>query len=170
MWPWPTIKFSKCPKMTKKAVLGVSSDLNDEPFSKFFINFWLETIFRLLEIAFFSKGYERMQKNLQKTVNIWFLPIFPILRTPKCIGTRGCLEDQVNHLQTSWNFFSRFDSWIDTVKKWFSQFWEIWGKRNTLPAIWIFDQRDPCHLKIVVVVWIWHDGYPLRDCPGTRVI
>ena len=56
--------------MTKKAVLGVSSDLNDDPFSKFFINFWLETIFRLVEIAFFSKGYERAQKNLQKTVDI----------------------------------------------------------------------------------------------------
>ena len=69
MWPWPTIKFQICSKMTKKAVLGVSLDLNSEPFSKCLINFRLEIILRLLENMFFCQGYEHIQKNLQKSIN-----------------------------------------------------------------------------------------------------
>ena len=69
-------------------------------------------------------------KNARKIVIFRLSTIFPILRTPKCIGTRGCLEDQVNHLQTSWNFFSRFVSWFDTVKKWFTWIWRFFKKKG----------------------------------------
>ena len=66
--------------MTKKAVLGVSLDLNSEPFSKCLINFRLEIILRLLENMFFCQGYEHMQKNLQKKCQFLISAHFPYLK------------------------------------------------------------------------------------------
>ena len=46
-------------------------------------------------------------KDNRRSVVFRLPRIFPILRTPKCIGRMWCLRHQVNHLQTSRNFSSR---------------------------------------------------------------
>ena len=83
MWPWPTIKFQICSKMTKKAVLGVSSDLNSEPFSKCFINFRLEIILRLLENMFFLPRVRTYAKKSSKKCQFFISAHFPYIKDPQ---------------------------------------------------------------------------------------
>ena len=65
--------------MTKIAVLGVYLDSTSDPLS---IKYWLLTILRLLEITFFAKGYEHMQKNRQKARFLIFA-YFPYIKDPQ---------------------------------------------------------------------------------------
>ena len=61
-----TLAYHQMPdssKMTKIAVLGVYRHSTSDPLS---IKYWLITILRLLEITFFAKGYEHMQKKSSK--------------------------------------------------------------------------------------------------------
>ena len=87
--------------MTKKAIFGVSWNLNDEQSLRFSIDFRQEITLMQLEITFFVKEYEDVKKKSLKDGQFLISDHFPILRTPKCIGRVWCLEDEVNHLQTS---------------------------------------------------------------------
>ena len=83
MWPWPTIKFQICSKMTKKAILRVSSDLNDEPFSKRLINFRLEIILKILENTFFLPRVRTYAKKSSKKCQFLISAHFAYIKDPQ---------------------------------------------------------------------------------------
>ena len=54
-------------------------------------------------------------KTLEKA-NFLISGHFLYIKDPKMYRNRWCLGHQVKHLHMAWNFFSRFNSWNDSIK------------------------------------------------------
>ena len=134
LWQQLTVMMRMYPKNSFFGHFGVYLVFDSRPLSYRWRKIGIKIALRQSD----SKFSNEKIKNNRKSVIFWVPRVFPILRTPKCIEIRWYLGQQVNHLQTSWNFFSRLISWIDTVKKWFCWIWGYWGKRITLSVGLLF--------------------------------
>ena len=124
-WRRSTIQSPLCPKKGKKQCFKgkfrpcwravVTSNLCLKCFIGFqtipFLKFWTKVRIQTIEKPHFL-------------ISDHFLYV----KDPKMYRDRWCLGHQLKHLDIAWNFFSRFNSWNDSVKKRGSTVWHFFEK------------------------------------------